>query len=323
MKGSSLKYALVELLADGEFHSGEALGHTLGVSRAAISKHIKSIQSLGLDVFSVPRKGYKLTQPISLLCSEKISPLIERPVSVFPVIDSTNQYLMDQMGSLDSGHVCLAEYQSSGRGRRGRTWVSPFATNLYMSMYWRLEAGMAAAMGLSLVIGIATTEALDSLGYDGVKLKWPNDIYYQDTKLAGILVEMSGQAGGAAELVIGLGLNVAMPESETEAIDQPWTALEKLSAGSLPIDRNELAATILQHWQQALAQYEGMGMSAFIERWNRFDNYVGRPVTLLMGPNQVTGIVQGINEQGAVLIETDKGVEAFIGGEISLRAKSK
>ncbi|MEF1336013.1 bifunctional biotin--[acetyl-CoA-carboxylase] ligase/biotin operon repressor BirA, partial [Vibrio rotiferianus] len=233
------------------------------------------------------------------------------------VIDSTNQYLLERVSESEKGRVCLAEYQAKGRGRRGRQWVSPFGTNLYLSMYWRLDAGMAAAMGLSLVVGIAAVEAIESMGIQGVKLKWPNDIYYQDKKLAGILVEMSGQAGGAAHLVIGMGLNIGMPDLQPD-IDQPWTTLNQVSDG-IAIDRTQLAINLIEHWKTTLEEYEMTGLAGFVERWNRLDNFIGRPVKLLMGPREVHGVVKGIDQQGGVVLETDNGLETYIGGEISLR----
>ncbi|MBD1557471.1 bifunctional biotin--[acetyl-CoA-carboxylase] ligase/biotin operon repressor BirA [Vibrio sp. S9_S30] len=317
MKVDSVKYGIVKQLADGEFHSGEALGERFGISRAAISKHIKSIQALGLDVFSVQRKGYRLPRPLSLLDEDKLANKSERMLKVFPVINSTNQFLLDCAGELNRGDVCLAEYQSQGRGRRGRQWVSPFGSNLYLSMYWRLEAGIAAAMGLSLVVGVAAVEALESLGVQGIKLKWPNDLYYEDKKLAGILVEMSGQAGAAAHLVIGMGLNIAMPE-KTENITQPWTSLEQIIPGE-NIDRNALALAMINAWERSLESYELHGMEGFVERWNRLDNFLGRSIKLILGPKELLGIARGIDAQGGILIETDKGIETFIGGEISLR----
>jgi len=244
-------------------------------------------------------------------------PLGSGSISVIPVIDSTNQYLLDRINELDSGSVCLAEYQSSGRGRRGRQWVSPFGANLYLSMYWRLDAGMAAAMGLSLVVGVAVVEALEKLGVHGIKLKWPNDLYYNDQKLAGILVEMSGQAGGAANLVIGMGLNIAM-EAGSEDIDQPWTSLNKVTDGGVP-GRNELAQALIVTLRNALVDYEQSGMVGFVPRWNRLDNFLGRQVRLIIGPREIEGEVMGIDEQGAVILKNENGIQSFIGGEISLR----
>ncbi|MCJ2378850.1 bifunctional biotin--[acetyl-CoA-carboxylase] ligase/biotin operon repressor BirA [Vibrio sp. ZSDZ34] len=316
MKEHQVKLKILKELSQGGFHSGEELGQALGISRAAVSKHIQGIQQWGVDIFRIQGKGYQLAKPLQLLDESVLKQTLSAPLELIPIIDSTNQYLMDQLPELQSGSVCVSEYQAKGRGRRGRQWVSPFGANLYLSMYWRLDAGMAAAMGLSLVVGVAIVEALESLGIDGVKLKWPNDLYYDDKKLAGILVEMSGQAGGAAHLVIGMGMNLAMSDT-VEGIDQPWTSLSH--ATSKTIDRNQLVIAFIQAWQNALLDYEMMGLTGFVERWNRHDNFVGRQVKLLMGHRDVEGTLRGIDAQGAVLIETDQGVQAFIGGEISLR----
>jgi BirA family biotin operon repressor/biotin-[acetyl-CoA-carboxylase] ligase len=317
MKDYRVKYKIISLLTAKEFVSGEKVGEHLGISRAAVSKHIKGLQEWGLAIYSVQGKGYKLANPVQLLDEQIIQSQTSVPVELISIIDSTNQYLLDNADSLAQGAVCLAEYQAKGRGRRGRQWVSPFGSNLYFSMYWQLEAGMAAAMGLSLVIGIAAVEALEQLGISGVKLKWPNDLYYKDRKLAGILVEMSGQAGGAANLVIGMGININMPQ-DISGITQPWVSVSDITDGNVP-DRNQLAVNFINSWEKALSDYETSGMPGFVERWNKLDNFLGRPVKLIIGPREVCGIARGINEQGGVLLETDKGIETFIGGEISLR----
>ena len=171
MKDYSVKLSIIELLSRGEFQSGESLGHALGMSRAAISKQIKSMSELGLDVFSVPGRGYMLAKPIELLDLAWLSAQSRAPIHLFPIIDSTNKYLLERVSELESGETCLAEFQSAGKGRRGRDWVSPFGSNLYLSMYWKLEAGIAAAMGLSLVVGIAIADALTAYGVNKVKLK--------------------------------------------------------------------------------------------------------------------------------------------------------
>ncbi|MFM2583698.1 bifunctional biotin--[acetyl-CoA-carboxylase] ligase/biotin operon repressor BirA [Vibrio campbellii] len=316
-KEHSVKLHILKSLSDGGFHSGEGLGQELGISRAAIAKHIKGLNDWGVDIYRIQGRGYQLAQPLQLLDEERLQAQLDTPLELISVIDSTNQYLLDRVNDSMKGRVCLAEYQAKGRGRRGRQWISPFGTNLYLSMYWRLDAGMAAAMGLSLVVGIAAVEAIEELGIQGVKLKWPNDIYYQDKKLAGILVEMSGQAGGAAHLVIGMGLNIGMPDLQPD-IDQPWTTLNQVSDG-FSIDRNDLALKFIKHWKMALEEYEMTGLAGFVERWNRLDNFIGRPVKLLMGPREVHGVVKGIDQQGGVVLETESGLETYIGGEISLR----
>lgn len=194
--------------------------------------------------------------------------------------------------------VCIAEYQAAGRGRRGREWVSPFGANLYLSMYWRLDAGMAAAMGLSLVVGVAVVEALKEMGVEGIKLKWPNDLYHNDKKLAGILVELSGQSGGAAHIVIGLGLNLSM-DPTTSGIGQPWTSLKEVCDGKVP-DRNQLAQALINAWDKSLVDYELKGMSNFVERWNRLDNFLGRNVRLIIDLEKLKVLFKASMNRGCV-----------------------
>lgn len=318
MRDTTVPLKIISLLADGEFHSGEHLGESLGMSRAAINKHIQTIREWGLDVFTVPGKGYSLPAAINLLDVERILELLEdKRVTVLPVVDSTNQYLLDRLVELTSGDACIAEYQQAGRGRRGRQWVSPFGANLYLSMFWRLEQGPAAAMGLSLVIGIVMAEVLQRLGADKVRVKWPNDLYLNDRKLAGILVELTGKTGDAAQLVLGAGINMAMRDSNASQIDQRWINLQE---AGISIDRNELAAKLLNELRSSLRQFEIDGLVPFISRWRQLDNFIDRPVKLLIGEQQIFGIARGIDQQGALLLEQEGVIKPFIGGEISLRS---
>ncbi|CAI1232287.1 bifunctional biotin--[acetyl-CoA-carboxylase] ligase/biotin operon repressor BirA [Serratia quinivorans] len=318
MKDTKVPLKLISILADGDFHSGEHLGELLGMSRAAINKHIQTIREWGLDVFTVPGKGYSLPSPIQLLDVECIlDQLVDKRVTVLPVVDSTNQYLLDRITELQSGDACVAEYQQAGRGRRGRQWISPFGANLYLSMFWRLDQGPAAAMGLSLVIGIVMAEVLKDLGAQDVRVKWPNDLYLNDRKLAGILVELTGKTGDAAQLVIGAGINLAMRETNANAINQGWINLQE---AGINIDRNELVATLLNELRQSLRQFEIDGLAPFIARWRALDNFIDRPVKLLIGEQQIFGIARGIDQQGALLLDQDGVIKPFIGGEISLRS---
>lgn len=317
MKDFKIPLRLIGILADGAFHSGEQLGEMFGMSRAAINKHIQTVREWGLDVFTVPGKGYSLPAPIQLLDEQKIlSYLPAGQVAVLPVVDSTNQYLLDRIGELKSGDACVAEYQQAGRGRRGRQWVSPFGANLYLSMFWRLEQGPAAAMGLSLVVGIVMAEVLHKLGAEKVRVKWPNDLYLNDKKLAGILVELTGKTGDAAQLVIGAGINLTMRESTTNVINQDWINLQE--AGVI-IDRNKLTAELLSELRLAVVKFENEGLSAFISRWREMDNYLDRPVKLIIGNQEIYGVARGIDQQGALLLEQDGVIKPYIGGEISLR----
>lgn len=317
MKDNSVPLKLVALLADGEFHSGEQLGEALGMSRAAINKHIQTLKSWGLDVYTVTGKGYSLPAPIQLLNEADILSHLHQPdLDVIPVIDSTNQYLLDRMDQLPSGHACIAEYQQAGRGRRGRKWFSPFGSNLYLSMYWRLEQGPAAAMGLSLVIGIVMAEVIQSLGAPDVRVKWPNDLYLNDRKLAGILVELTGKTGDAAQIVMGAGVNLVMRSEGAAEINQGWINLQE---AGVEIDRNELAAKIINSLREALPIFERDGLAPFVERWDALDNFINRPVKLLIGDREVHGIARGIDKQGGLLLEQEGEVKSWVGGEISLR----
>ncbi|MFV4845759.1 bifunctional biotin--[acetyl-CoA-carboxylase] ligase/biotin operon repressor BirA [Edwardsiella tarda] len=318
MRDITVPLKLIALLSDGDFHSGEHLGESLGMSRAGINKHIQTLRDWGIDVFTVPGKGYCLPTPMQLLNAEAITAQLPHArVTVLPVVDSTNQYLLDRISELQSGDACVAEYQQAGRGRRGRQWFSPFGANLYLSMYWKLEQGPAAAMGLSLVIGIVMAEVLRELGADGVKVKWPNDLYLNDRKLAGILVELTGKTGDAANIVIGAGINLMMRNPDANVVDQQWINLQEAGA---TIDRNRLVACLLGRLRATLTEFELRGLAPFIARWRALDNFIDRPVRLLIGEQTIHGIARGIDAQGALLLERDGVVTPFIGGEISLRA---
>lgn len=318
MKDNTIPLTLISILADGEFHSGEQLGEHLGMSRAAINKHVQTLRDWGVDVFTVPGKGYSLPEPIQLLDDAFISGQFnEGNIAVLPVIDSTNQYLMDRMDQLHSGDACVAEYQQAGRGRRGRKWFSPFGANLYLSMYWRLEQGPAAAMGLSLVIGIVMAEVLQALGAEEVRVKWPNDLYLQDRKLAGILVELTGKTGDAAQIVIGAGINLAMRNVEADIVNQGWINLQE---AGIAVDRNQLAVRLISELRTALHLFEQEGLSPYLMRWKKLDNFINRPVKLIIGDKEIYGISRGIDAQGALLLEQDGITKPWVGGEISLRS---
>lgn len=318
MKDNTIPLTLISLLSDGEFHSGEQLGEKLGMSRAAINKHVQTLRDWGVDVFTVPGKGYSLPEPIQLLDSSLIcSQLDGGNITVLPVIDSTNQYLMDRIGQLESGDACVAEYQQAGRGRRGRKWFSPFGANLYLSMFWRLEQGPAAAIGLSLVIGIVMAEVLRDLGADKVRVKWPNDLYLLDRKLAGILVELTGKTGDAAQIVIGAGINMSMRRVEENVVNQGWINLQE---AGITIDRNTLAARLIRELRAALVLFEHEGLAPYLSRWRVLDNFIDRPVKLIIGDKEIFGVSRGIDAQGALLLEQNGVIKPWMGGEISLRS---
>ena len=319
----AIKELLINKLAAGEFVSGQILGDELGVSRTAISKQINSLAEMGLDIFRVTGKGYKLVAPIELLDKAFILKMlaannIHSPLEIHNIIDSTNDYLMRRIPNhVQNGQVCIAEYQSSGRGRRGRQWISPFGSHIYMSMYWLLPQGMTAAMGLNTIVALAISDAITSLYDINVQLKWPNDIYIKGLKLAGILIDLEGTPNEPCHAVIGIGLNLNMPDKSGEKVDQPWTDLQRHTP--LKINRNELVAAIIQSLASRLEQHKASGLANVVNEWNALDYFYNQPVRLITGKNETHGICKGINEQGALLLEIDNELKIIYGGEVSLR----
>lgn len=319
----TVKEHLIKSLAAGSFVSGQLLGEQLNISRTAIAKHIKALTDIGLDIYSVTGKGYKLAQPLSLLDKDKIIKLLDKScdsplIEVHSLIDSTNDYLMRRLpNQLNTGQVCLAEYQSAGRGRRGRQWISPFGSQIYMSMYWYLEDGLSAAMGLSLVTALAVSDAVKAHSDVQVQLKWPNDIYLDGVKLAGILIDLEGQALEPSHCVIGIGLNLHMPEESGKLIEQKWTDLQ--SHSNIDIDRNALSAQLISCLRQRINQYQQHGLTPMLDEWHAHDAFLNKRVKLITGERITQGICRGVNNQGALLLEVNGQVKPVYGGEVSLR----
>lgn len=318
---------VLQILADGAFHSGEALAAQLGgLSRAAIWKVMRTLEERGIIIYAVRGRGYRLAEPIEFLDSVHIEAELDDDardrlhlLEVHQDIDSTNTYLMKRAADgLASGTVCIAEAQSGGRGRRGRAWVSPYAANLYLSLLWRFTSGPALLSGLSLAIGVAVARALHTLGITEVGLKWPNDLLWDWRKLGGILLEFGGESSGPCHVVAGVGVNVAMPECARKSIDQPWTDLRSI-LGPNGISRNRLAARVVSEMLKACARFEQQGFAPPPE-WQQLDVTLGQRITLQLPNNTcIDGISRGIDNSGALLLETATGIQRFLGGEISLR----
>ena len=327
----TVKEHLIKSLASGQFVSGQLLGEQLGISRTAIAKHIKALTDIGLDIYSVTGKGYKLSQPLTLLNKDQIITLLAKEfnvgvvksndlplIEVHSLIDSTNDYLMRRLpNQISPGQVCLAEYQSAGRGRRGRQWISPFGSQIYLSMYWYLEQGLSGAMGLSLVTALAVSDAIKAHSNVQVQLKWPNDIYLDGVKLAGILIDLEGQALEPSHCVIGIGLNLHMPAEAGKLIEQKWTDLQ--SHSKVKIDRNALSAQLVSCLHQRLHQHQQVGLTPMLDEWHSHDAFLNKRVKLITGERTTQGICRGVNNQGALLLETNGLIKPVYGGEVSLR----
>lgn len=313
---------LLKLLQDGRFHSGEALGAQLGISRSAIWKQLQGLEAeLGVEVFKVPGRGYRLSSPMILLSAERISQGALGsgwPVAVEPSVDSTNAEIFRRLEAGERApFVLLAERQTAGRGRRGRVWASPFAENLYCSVVLRVDGGMSQVEALSLTVGLAVAKTLQSLGLNGVQLKWPNDVLVDGRKISGILLELAGDPADVCHVVIGIGINVNMANDAPGAIDQPWASVRQCMGRML--DRNDLAAELLLQLRDCLSMHWQHGFAGLREEWEALHAWRGRSVVLTAGNNATLGVVLGVDERGAVRLSVDGVDRAFSGGELSLR----
>lgn len=319
------RFELLKLLGDGRFHSGQTLARQLGVSRGAVWKALKKFeQDFGLEIHSVRGRGYRLGAPLEFLDANRIQASIKTAtrcllgqIELHDSLDSTNHYLYGLAGEAQAGHVVIAEHQQAGRGRRGRIWVSPFAQNIYLSLLWRFDFGLARLSGLSLMVAVAVARALHRIAGIDPELKWPNDIHYQGRKLSGNLLEVQGESEGPCAAVIGIGVNVSMPASAAEGIDQPWTDLS--TASGRQISRNLLCAVILDELVVALAVFSESGLKSFMPDWQRWDGIMGKSVHLIFADHTIGGEARGIDEQGALLLRNRHGLCRYQMGEVSLR----
>jgi BirA family biotin operon repressor/biotin-[acetyl-CoA-carboxylase] ligase len=306
--------------------SGDTLAREAGLTRAAMWKRIEALREAGVDIDAQAGRGYALRHPLELLDAAAISaalPIdVRANVATLEVawsLDSTNSELLRRDTPAQGAAVLLAERQTGGRGRRGRTWMSPLAAHLYLSVARQFSGGLSRLGGLSLVAGVAVAEALHAAGHDDVQLKWPNDLLVSGRKLGGLLVEGGGEHAGPVRAVIGLGLNVRMPSDAEAALDQPWIDLAQL-ASAAPA-RNAVAANVLGHLLPALEQFDAEGLSPFLTRYARFDALAGREV-LIHGPGAPSsGTALGIASDGALRVRVEGEARSFHAGEVSVRPR--
>lgn len=318
---------LIERLADGQFHSGQDLADELGVSRTAINKHMNALERFHMDIFRVHGKGYRLAQPLQLLqrtAIESALPANSAPVYVKHVTSSTHDDLSIILKNAPNqrllpGTCVVAEMQTHGRGRRGRTWLSPFGSNLYASFYWPLPNGLNSALGLSVAIGLALAKLLQAAGITDVSVKWPNDVYVGGEKIAGILVELEGESTGMGHALIGIGLNLSMPKRLRATIEQPFTDVQTHLA--MPLERNQWTVDLISQIRTILLSFEQHGLQNLTEEWKHLDHFYNQPIRVLLGQHEQQGIGQGIDSHGALLVRQGNGLKRYFGGEISIRAK--
>lgn len=311
---------LLQSLQDNEFHSGEALAKQFGMSRAGIAKWITKLRQAGYDIHSVSGKGYCFPPYVKPLEHQKIEQSINKQAKCILTseTDSTNEDVK-RCFRTENIHCILAstDKQTSGRGRRGRVWHSPYAQNLYFSLGLKLNLAISELSGLSIVVGLAIADLLKQKGIPA-QLKWPNDIYLEGKKLGGILVELEGAFEPPCNVIIGIGLNVNMPQQGQE-IDQAWLSLSEYQ-GKV-IDRSLLLIELFKQLNLYIERFCLQGMADFVTLWPEYDLYYQQAVQLISGEQVQTGVNLGINQQGGLVLLTDEGEISINGGEISLRQR--
>lgn len=320
-----LTFALLRRLADGEFHSGEALARQSGVTRATVCNALRDVGAFGLTLYSVRGRGYRLARPWQPLYAETIRAGLgaageELHIEILDHAASSNALLAQRAAKgAASGTVLAVEWQSAGRGRLGRAWHAGLGDALTFSLLWRFECGLAALSGLSLAVGVAVMRALNELGVQGAGLKWPNDVLLNGGKLAGILLEAQGDMLGPSAVVIGIGLNLAVPETLRERIDQPVSDLASLG---MPMpERNLVLAVLLRNLASVLHVFAEQGFASLHAEWESNHLFQQRPAKLLLPDgSHAAGMVLGATDDGALRLATEQGEQIFNAGEVSLRS---
>lgn len=311
--------ALLQLLSDGAFHSGDALGAQLGISRAAVWKRLKKLESQGVNLERRKGQGYRLAAQVITLDKQAILLQLGQSLDVrcLDRVESTNDIGLGLAKEGLSRPVAItAEQQLAGRGRLGRQWQSPYGHNVYLTLVWPFEAG-TDLKGLSLVVGLALANTLNAMGLNSVGLKWPNDVLVGRHKLAGVLIELSGNLELNPTAIIGIGINGWLGPREREQITQPVT--DWLTEMEVPFDRNELVGKLLRELMQLLPVFAQQGFAPFKQAWLDWDVCFNRSVNLVRASQQCAAIAKGVNEDGGLLVETDKGLEVVYGGEVSVK----
>ena len=317
-------FPILRLLSDGKFHSGQTIAQQLKVSRATVWNAIKQAEVLGINIFSVRGRGYKLAQAVILLDQQAILNAVGEQTTLLEVevhdhLESTNTYLMKKISIAHAQATCVAaNLQTNGRGRRGRTWQAGLGASLTFSLLWRFQCGASALSGLSLAVGVALVRALHSFGISQAQLKWPNDVLIGREKLAGILIELQGDMEGPSAAVIGIGINLNLPESIKQQIDQPTTDLA--SASPQTINPNELLGVLLKNLTEVLSNFERHGFAQLRDEWTKHHAYHQQAVKMLHPDGRESvGTVVDVAEDGILLVRTAQGEQRFLSGEISLR----
>jgi BirA family biotin operon repressor/biotin-[acetyl-CoA-carboxylase] ligase len=322
--------ALLRALADGRPRSGEDLAQQFGVTRAAVWKHVAKLADWGLEVEAVPGTGYRLRQPIELFDAAALRAALAPEVAarlasleVFTELGSTNRHLLVMPPPAGQLRVCLADFQTAGRGRRGRAWLAPLGGGLCLSVSWQFADAPAELSALTLAVGVVVRRALARVAGVHIALKWPNDLVWDERKLGGILLEMTAEAQGGCHVVAGIGINVALPAEMLATLsDWPRGAVDLATArGGTPPSRLALAAALVAELAELFADYAAAGFAAYRSDWRAADFLKGRQVRLDEAGRALTGLAVGIEADGALVIETAPGARRrVVAGDVSVRS---
>lgn len=306
-----------------EYISGEDISRRLGVSRTAVWKYIEDLRKAGYVIEALPRRGYRLLErPDKLLPTEVRSGLstkiLGQVVHYFPQVGSTNDVArkLAQQGA-DEGTLVVAEEQTSGRGRRGRNWLSPAGTGIFASLVLRPNLLPAQAPVLTLTAAVAGAEAIRQLTNLPVGIKWPNDLLINGRKVAGILTEISAEIDSIFYVIIGIGINVNTNSFPDELKD---IATSLAREGGQAVSRQRLLQLFLlrlEKWYYSLL--EG-GQDKVLDRWRELSVTLGRQVTIFSPNFTVQGLALDIDQEGALLLQTaDHKIVRILSGDVSLR----
>lgn len=325
MKQDPPALALLRLLASGDTVSGQMLASRLRVTRAAVWKQVAALRTLGLPVEARTRVGYRLPWPVELLDERSMVSALgtdcSAPVHLHWELDSTQDELARLATHARDLTVVLAEHQTRGRGRRGQDWLSPPGLGIWLSCLKRFDGGPAALSGLSVAMGVCVVQALQDLGVSALALKWPNDVMSAHGKLAGILIEVSGEYDGPTVARVGLGLNLRLPPGLLEELDQDVADIAGLCNGEVP-GRNTLAAHLIAQIRAGLLRFEQHGLTAFASEFAAMDWLLDQPVNVHDSEGTLAGIARGIDPQGALRVEIDGRIRLIHSQKVSVRART-
>ena len=301
---------LTSILSDCEYHDGDSLGNTLNVTRSAVWKMIKKLSDYGINITSIKGKGYKLDNPLLLLNPKIISDGLptelknKMTLQVCETITSTNTYLKENFDP-DKINICISEHQAHGKGRFNRHWLSPFGKNLYISFRFRIRKDISELSGLTLAISVATMNTLKKFGVES-KIKWPNDVYCNDKKISGNLIEIIAESNSITDAIIGIGLNINMLNIETNDI-LPWTSIAKETDNI--VNRNEVAIELISQLTNQIDIFAAKGISHFLNIVNQNNYLQDKNITLTQNESIYKGIASGIDELGRLILTLEDGTK--------------